>query len=231
VTAAIPVHAASVPAGLGTEDADPSPTITLLKADIVEADIAFNPLGLQQQDSLPVSTVAAPSLQEIAVGKSYQTEQDEYMAQVAAQAAAEEAARIQAEAEAAAKAAEEARLKAEQERKAAAAKAAEQARVIASAPSSGEVEDIVRAMTIARYGESQWSSMRTLVMRESGFNPRARNASSGACGLGQALPCNKMPQGINTSVEGQAAWMLDYIANRYGTPNNALAFHNAHNWY
>jgi hypothetical protein len=76
-----------------------------------------------------------------------------------------------------------------------------------------------------------------LLRRESGNNRLAVNSSSGACGLGQALPCSKMLNAIGVatlaeaSYEAQLAWMMSYITNRYGTVENALAFHNAHNWY
>jgi TolA-binding protein len=65
-----------------------------------------------------------------------------------------------------------------------------------------------------------------LIRRESGCNPYAINKSSGACGI---------PQNINgcttyDPVE-QLKWMQSYIVRRYSTWENAVAFHNANNWY
>jgi hypothetical protein len=50
-------------------------------------------------------------------------------------------------------------------------------------------------------------------------------AGSGACGLGQALPCSKMGNAYG-SAEGEIEWTYNYIANRYGNPSNAWAFWN-----
>ncbi len=65
-----------------------------------------------------------------------------------------------------------------------------------------------------------------LIRRESNCNPYALNKSSGACGI---------PQNINgcttyDPVE-QLKWMQSYITRRYSTWENAVAFHNANNWY
>ena len=69
-----------------------------------------------------------------------------------------------------------------------------------------------------------------LIGRESGFNPKAVNPSSGACGLSQSLPCKKMGCSLD-DVECQLAWQKGYIAKRYGTVTKALAFHDAHGYY
>lgn len=69
-----------------------------------------------------------------------------------------------------------------------------------------------------------------LLARESSLNPEAINPSSGACGLPQALPCEKMACELS-DVDCQLAWVDEYITNRYGTPENALEFHNQKGWY
>lgn len=76
---------------------------------------------------------------------------------------------------------------------------------------------------------AQWEALLVLWRKESGWNPNARNRSSGACGIPQALPCSKIPN--PSSIHSQIEWGLGYIAARYGTPSKALAFHRAHNWY
>lgn len=48
-------------------------------------------------------------------------------------------------------------------------------------------------MAAAGIAESDWGYVDYIVTRESGWNPNAMNASSGACGLVQALPCSKVP--------------------------------------
>ena len=71
-------------------------------------------------------------------------------------------------------------------------------------------------------------------MRESSWNVRARNRSSGACGIPQALPCSKMAwmgHDYQTSARTQLRWMLRYIGNRYGSPASAYYFHTSHSYY
>ena len=69
---------------------------------------------------------------------------------------------------------------------------------------------------------------------ESGWNELAYNASSGACGIPQALPCSKMSafgDDYETNPATQIRWGLDYIQNRYGTPTAAYDFWLANGWY
>lgn len=65
---------------------------------------------------------------------------------------------------------------------------------------------------------------------ESGNNPGAINKSSGACGLGQALPCSKMPCSL-TDYNCQDAFFTQYMQSRYGTWENAMAFWQANRWW
>jgi len=67
---------------------------------------------------------------------------------------------------------------------------------------------------------AEWDALYQLWMRESGWNPRSANRSSGACGIPQAYPCSKIP---DKSTAGQIAWGLNYIAGRYGSPSAAWA--------
>jgi hypothetical protein len=86
---------------------------------------------------------------------------------------------------------------------------------------------------------SQWPAFDTLEMHEAGYNRFARNASSGAYGIPQALPPTKMPfaaQAAGGSHAGpQLAWMFSYIRSVYGTPGNAWAKYYQHpggiGWY
>jgi hypothetical protein len=65
---------------------------------------------------------------------------------------------------------------------------------------------------------------------ESGCNPNARNASSGACGIGQQLPCGKWPHAWNDPVGGLID-MQAYVFGTYGSWANALAHERSHGWY
>lgn len=74
----------------------------------------------------------------------------------------------------------------------------------------------------------QWDALYTLWMHESGWNPNARNGSSGACGIPQANPCSKIG---DMSAAGQITWGLGYITTRYGDPVHAWAYWKAHGSY
>ena len=89
-------------------------------------------------------------------------------------------------------------------------------------------QEIAYDMVSKRFGTAAVASFNAIVQRESNWNINAVNASSGACGLGQALPCSKI---ADHSATGQIQWMIDYIANRYGTPAAAWNFWQNHKWY
>lgn len=75
-----------------------------------------------------------------------------------------------------------------------------------------------------------WQDAAELIARESGFNPKAVNSSSGACGLVQANPCSKLGCSLD-DIDCQLDWFWNYIAGRYGTITKALEFHNQKGWY
>ena len=78
--------------------------------------------------------------------------------------------------------------------------------------------------------QSEWGYADYLVQKESGWNPNARNASSGACGLAQALPCSKLgPNWTNPVVA--LNWMNGYVMGRYGSWANAVAHSKSTGWY
>lgn len=71
-----------------------------------------------------------------------------------------------------------------------------------------------------------------IYFKESGNNPKAINKSSGACGIGQALPCSKLSSVCpDMSYECQDAFFTKYMQNRYGTWENAKAFWLSHKWW
>lgn len=79
---------------------------------------------------------------------------------------------------------------------------------------------------MAQAGIPQTASTNKLILKESGCNPRAVNPTSGACGIPQAWPCSKLPNGVNTDPVTQLRWMDNYVKTRYGSWDNALA-----TWY
>ncbi|WP_370337112.1 hypothetical protein [Catenulispora sp. MAP5-51] len=73
-----------------------------------------------------------------------------------------------------------------------------------------------------------------IIERESSWNVFATNPSSGAYGLGQALPGDKMASmgsAWRNSALVQIKWALSYMNGRYGSPCAAWTFWQAHNWY
>jgi len=71
---------------------------------------------------------------------------------------------------------------------------------------------------------TQWDCLYNLWMRESGWNVYAENTASGAYGIPQAYPGNKMSSVASdwqTDPTTQIKWGLGYIAARYVTPCGA----------
>jgi len=104
-----------------------------------------------------------------------------------------------------------------------------------STPSSGSPRAIAQDM-LSEYGwgQDQWSCLNSLWQRESGWNPQARNPSSGAFGIPQALPGSKMASAGSdwqTNPATQIRWGLGYIKSRYGSPCGAWAKSQAVGWY
>jgi hypothetical protein len=69
---------------------------------------------------------------------------------------------------------------------------------------------------------------------ESGWNRYATNPYSGAYGIPQAVPGNKMAAagpGWRTSARTQIHWGMLYIKERYGTPYWAWEHERWYGWY
>lgn len=80
----------------------------------------------------------------------------------------------------------------------------------------------------------QFASFDNIISNESGWDVFATNPSSGAYGLGQALPPEKMAtHGVDWRFNPitQLRWTYDYMIARYGGPDQAWAFWRAHHWY
>jgi hypothetical protein len=82
---------------------------------------------------------------------------------------------------------------------------------------------------------AEWGAWNYLAMRESGWNQFARNPSSGAYGIAQALPPTKYPfagqAAGGSNPTAQIRWMAAYISGRYGDPIRAAQHEAAFNWY
>lgn len=204
----IPTSAASQQAQLlGSEDSGPVPDMVRIDESVTSA-IRFAP------ENINLLSVESGKLQNLALGKSNATEKEEAALALQKEQQAVIAAQKAQEAAVAKKQTTVTKTK---------------STVIPTVTMSyGEVQQVALRMTIAKFGESEWAAMHTLIMRESKYNPNAVNRSSGACGIPQALPCSKL---TDKSVEGQIAWMLNYVSSRYGTPSKAVAFHNYNHWY
>ncbi|MBY8862775.1 hypothetical protein K7711_40340 [Nocardia sp. CA2R105] len=81
---------------------------------------------------------------------------------------------------------------------------------------------------------NEFPSFDNVITNESSWNVFAINPKSGAYGLGQALPPQKMaPFGADWQVNPatQIRWAYTYMCERYGSPDGAWAFWQAHHWY
>ncbi|UFU03801.1 G5 domain-containing protein [Ruania suaedae] len=101
--------------------------------------------------------------------------------------------------------------------------------------SGSDPRSIARQMVQARgWGADQWSCLDSLWQRESNWNPHAQNPSSGAYGIPQSLPGNKMASVASdwrTNPVTQITWGLNYISGRYGSPCGAWGHSESVGWY
>ena len=100
---------------------------------------------------------------------------------------------------------------------------------------SGSAQQIAMGM-LGSYGWSsrQFSCLDSLWNQESGWNVYATNPTSGAYGIPQALPGDKMASagpGWQTDAATQIRWGLSYIQSVYGSPCGAWAHEESDGWY
>ena len=89
-------------------------------------------------------------------------------------------------------------------------------------------------MIRAGFSIDQFPCLDKLWKKESGWNSRAANPSSGAYGIPQSLPGSKMAsEGSDwrTNPATQIKWGLGYIEGRYNTPCNAWSHSQNTGWY
>ncbi|GAA1231168.1 transglycosylase SLT domain-containing protein [Kitasatospora nipponensis] len=211
----------------------------------------------------PVDVAGATLLADVPSATQAQTISDNFAVQssaqrqsadLAAQKAAQEAARLKAAADAQAKAdADKAAADAAAAQKAAAdakakadAAAAQQAAARAaaksqlstttdSAPTAGSsTGGSPQSIAAGMMDSTQFQCFSNIVTRESGWNITARNPSSGAYGLVQALPGSKMASAGSdwqTNPATQIKWGLGYMNATYGSPCDAWSFWQVHHAY
>ncbi len=102
-------------------------------------------------------------------------------------------------------------------------------------PDPGSAQAFALEQVVSRgWEQSEFGCLVALWNKESGWNHVAMNRSSGAYGIPQALPGEKMASaGADwaTNPETQIRWGLGYIEGRYGSPCSAWGHSQAKNWY
>jgi hypothetical protein len=91
-----------------------------------------------------------------------------------------------------------------------------------------------RLVSRRAWSHSQFRCLDSLWTRESNWNHRAYNQSSGAYGIPQALPGSKMGGSGGDwryNPFTQIHWGLSYIKSRYGSPCGAWGHFQSSNWY
>lgn len=196
---------------------------------------------VEDAESPKPSMATGPIVTNQLTGKNaqiaYEAEQERIRLEEEARKKAEEEARLAEEARKAQEA-EVTRQKALEAQKAAQIAAVNQ-NVQAAAPTptytapvaniSGSKQDW---MVAAGIPQSEWTYVDYIVSRESGWNPSARNASSGACGLMQFLPCSAAKAGANWNDPINALTRGNqYAVSRYGSWQNAYYFWTKNHWW
>jgi hypothetical protein len=102
-------------------------------------------------------------------------------------------------------------------------------------PDPGTAKAIAYDQVVARgWGEGEYQCLVALWERESNWNVYATNPSSGAYGIPQSLPAERMASAgadWRTNPATQITWGLDYIGGRYGTPCGAWQHSENVGWY
>lgn len=102
-------------------------------------------------------------------------------------------------------------------------------------PNPGSAQAYAQQAVAARgWGTGEFNCLVALWNKESGWRVNAMNPSSGAYGIPQSLPGNKMASAgadWETNPATQINWGLNYIQNRYSTPCSAFGKSQSQGWY
>ena len=122
----------------------------------------------------------------------------------------------------------------------------------AAAPSGSAQTQAQTLLSQFGWPATQFPALVSLWNRESNWNPKARNPSSGAFGIAQALghgvPGGAAPDGTNEyggfglsaaqakaansgNVYWQIVWGMNYIQSAYGSPQAAWSHETSDGWY
>lgn len=109
-------------------------------------------------------------------------------------------------------------------------------RQVEMARTSIGAKQVAKAIMAEEFGfnDSQYSCLNSLWTKESHWNYQARNKNSGAHGIAQALPADKMSvvaTDWRTNPITQIRWGLRYITIRYDTPCKAWSFFKSKRYY
>jgi hypothetical protein len=100
---------------------------------------------------------------------------------------------------------------------------------------AGVVAAVKQAYIQSGFPPNQWSDVEHIITHESGWNPGAKNPSSGAFGLGQFLGHENDKYGAmgaySSDPSQQAGAMMAYIRDRYGDPAHAWSHWKANSSY
>jgi hypothetical protein len=100
------------------------------------------------------------------------------------------------------------------------------------APPPGNLKAAAKQMVLDRGGTvADYNALVKLWTKESGWDPKAVNKSSGATGIPQLLPsAHDIPKNWDDPMV-QINWGLDYIFSRYGSPSAAWQHSQSQGWY
>lgn len=103
-----------------------------------------------------------------------------------------------------------------------------------SAPADRQaIQNQITQAATQMFGADQVEPLLNIVKHESNFNPNAQNPHSTAYGIFQFLDSTWKGVGASKTSDPNAQIQagLNYIKQRYGTPQAAWAFHQSHGWY
>ena len=105
----------------------------------------------------------------------------------------------------------------------------------AATPDAGSAQAIAYTLVKKKgWNDKQFDCLVSLWNKESHWNASAENPSSGAYGIPQAVPGNKMASVASdwkTNPKTQIIWGLGYIEGRYGNPCGAWETSESQGWY
>jgi hypothetical protein len=91
-----------------------------------------------------------------------------------------------------------------------------------------------RKYALSVVGQKQFNCLEPLWDKESHWNYKAHNSSSGAYGIPQAVPGSKMSSAgadWKTNPITQVKWGINYVNGRYGSACGAWSFWKRNGWY